>query len=223
MQIENQVPDLLFVAGVVFARGAAVGPVPGPLAAEIDALVARRTAEEFPADIKESVRRLLKRGGFKAAGRNKPASEYLAQAAREGRFPRINNLVDVNNLLSLETYLPISLLDLAAFAGPVVLRYGRPGEKYVFNSSGQEIELEGLICACSDRPLGNPVKDSMAGKLKDRTRDVVGIIYGGRDVEAGRLMGRHVRRFAELLTKYGGAASVETRVVPADRLLSALV
>src|SRR3712207_7695492 len=46
---------------------------------------------------------LLRNGGFRPSGRNKPASEYLAQAAREGRFPRINNLVDVNNLVSLRS------------------------------------------------------------------------------------------------------------------------
>jgi len=92
------------------------------------------------------VRGLLRRGGFKPSGRNKPASEYLAQAAREGRFPRINNLVDVNNLISLESGLPISLLDLAAVGERAEIRYGAPGEKYVFNSGGQEIELAGLIC-----------------------------------------------------------------------------
>src|SRR3954469_9999250 len=89
-------------------RGVAVGPTPGELAARIDGLVARRATDaEFPpAHVKEGVRAMLRCGGFKAPGRNKPSSEYLAQAAREGRFPRINNLVDINNLLSLESGLP---------------------------------------------------------------------------------------------------------------------
>jgi DNA/RNA-binding domain of Phe-tRNA-synthetase-like protein len=162
---------------------------------------------------------LLKRGGFKPSGRNKPASEYLAQAAREGRFPRINNLVDINNLLSLETGLPISILDLRAFAGGVCLRRGKAGEKYVFNGAGQEIELEGLICACGGEggeqsvPLGNPVKDSMAGKLKADTADVLGVIYASLSCEAGRGITAHIDRLGALLKEFGKAATVSTSVL----------
>ena len=218
--VESRVPDASFVAGVVVAAGVKVGPSPAALAGELDELVGRRAKEEFPpAPVKESIRKLLKRGGFKPSGRNKPASEYLAQAAREGRFPRINSLVDINNLLSLETGLPISLLDLKAFGGKALLRYGKPGEKYVFNNAGQELDLEGLLCACGDggapdgAPLGNPVKDSMAGKLKDDTESVLGVLYASLDCEPGRAMAAHVERFALLLKEHGGAREVETAVV----------
>jgi DNA/RNA-binding domain of Phe-tRNA-synthetase-like protein len=151
-----------------------------------------------PAGRGEAVRALLRKGGFKPAGRNKPASEYLAQAAREGRFPLINGLVDANNLLSVETGYPISLLDAEAFASPpmggasvldglghaeAIIRLGAPNERYVFNQSGQEIELEGLICLCSSEagPLGNAVKDSMRAKLKEGSRFVLGCVYAPPD------------------------------------------
>ena len=205
----NLVPDPRFAAGLVIASGAKVAASPSELRRLIEELVARRAAEEFPPpETKEAIRKLLKRGGFKPSGRNKPASEYLAQAAREGRFPFINNLVDINNLLSLETGLPISLLDRRAFADKVSLRYGRPGERYIFNQAGQEIDLEGLICVCGadDLPLGNPVKDSMAGKLKDDTTGVVGVIYADRNCVAARGLAAATERFALLLKEFGGAA-----------------
>lgn len=218
MNIESKVPDPLFVAGVVLARGVRPGPAAPGLERIIDELVLLRSAMEFPpAEVKDPIRKLLKRGGFKPTGRNKPASEYLAQAAREGRFPRINNLVDINNLLSLETGLPISLLDLEAFNGEAVLRCGAVGESYVFNSAGQEIDLEGLICACGadGKPLGNPVKDSMAAKLKDSTTSVIGFIYASSDCEPGRCIAAQARRLGELLKEFGGASEVETSVVKA--------
>jgi len=169
IEIDNSVRDPLFIAGIVIAGGVKVAPTAPGLETLLDELVLRRSAEEFPpASIKDSVRKLLKRGGFKPSGRNKPASEYLAQSSREKRFPRINSLVDVNNLLSLETGLPISLLDLRAFGARAVLRYGKSGERYVFNSAGQEIDLEGLLCVFGRGdspegvPIGNPVKDSLA-------------------------------------------------------------
>ena len=219
--IHNLVCDLAFAAAVVLAEGVRVAPSPPELERLIAELVARRAAEDFPpAPVKEAIRGLLRRGGFKPTGRNKPASEYLAQAAREGRFPRINNLVDINNLLSLETGLPISLLDRRAFAGEVWLRRGRPGERYVFNNAGQEIDLEGLVCVCGGAeaqgaPLGNPVKDSMAGKLKDDTGAALGVIYADAGCAPGRDLAAHAQRFAALLREFGGAGAVSVQVLPA--------
>ena len=220
MIIHNLVPDRSFAAGIVLAEGVRIAaPAPG-LGSLIDGLVARRAGEDFPpAPVKDAIRALLKRGGFKPSGRNKPASEYLAQAAREGRFPRINNLVDVNNLLSLESGLPVSLLDQRAFAGEAWLRCGRPGEEYVFNNAGQKIDLEGLLCVCGGAdgadgiPLGNAVKDSMAAKLKDDTDAVIGVIYASLDCAPGRELAALAERVGALLKEFGGAADVRTQVL----------
>jgi DNA/RNA-binding domain of Phe-tRNA-synthetase-like protein len=221
----NLVPDPAFAAAVVLAEGLRVAPAPEELGKLIDELAARRAAEDFPsAPAKEAVRGLLRRGGFKPTGRNKPASEYLAQAAREGRFPRINNIVDVNNLLSLETGLPISLLDRRAFGEAAWLRRGRPGERYVFNAAGQEIDLEGLVCVCGGdsepegAPLGNPVKDSMTGKVRPDTDAAVGVIYADARCVPERELAAHAERFAQLLRDYGGAASAEVRIVASGGL-----
>jgi DNA/RNA-binding domain of Phe-tRNA-synthetase-like protein len=221
MEIDVRLADREFVGGVVVARGVTVGASPPELSARLDELVARRAADaDFPPPaVKGGVRAMLRRGGFKPSGRNKPASEYLAQAAREGRFPRINNLVDINNLLSLESGLPISLLDLDAVGERVVLRYGTEGERYVFNPAGQEIDLKGLICACraddggASTPLGNAIKDSMAGKLRDATRDVIGVVYATREAASVEVVEGLVREFGELLTRFGGAAALESEVV----------
>jgi DNA/RNA-binding domain of Phe-tRNA-synthetase-like protein len=219
MTVHLRLADPDFLAAVVVARDARVASAPDELAARLDALVARRAAETFPPPhLKDAVRAMLRRGGFKPAGRNKPANEYLAQAARDARFPRINNLVDVNNLLSLESGLPISLLDRAPFGGDAIeIRYGRPGETYVFNAANQEIDLAGLVCTCrpDGPPLGNPIKDSMDGKLKPHTRDVVGVIYGTRSALDESQMQSLATEFADLLKKYGGATETHAQIVSA--------
>jgi DNA/RNA-binding domain of Phe-tRNA-synthetase-like protein len=219
MQIDLRLSDTDFVAGIVIARGVRMGEAPAELARRLGELVARRAGEDFPpAGVKDAVREMLRRGGFKPSGRNKPASEYLAQAAREGRFPRINNLVDVNNLVSLESRLPVSLLDLEVLGERAEIRYGREGESYVFNPAGQAIELKGLVCVCrvegeTSVPVGNPIKDSMAGKLKEGTRGVVGVIYGSRRAVGESEMAAVVERFGAMLKTYGEAEIVEGRVV----------
>src|SRR5271154_7386886 len=48
--------------------------------------------------VRAEVRQLLRHGGFKPAGRSKPASEYLHAASAEGRFPHINAVVDTCNV-----------------------------------------------------------------------------------------------------------------------------
>ena len=219
MNISVSLPDEQFLAGAVVARGLGIHTTPAGLAQKINALVLRRKHEEFPPpEIKTGIRRMLKRGGFSASGRSKPASEYLAQAAREGRFPTINNLVDINNLMSLESGLPISMLDLDVVGTAIELRYGRPGEKYVFNSTGQKIDLDGLICVCrateaGGLPLGNPVKDSMTAKLKENTRDIIAVVYASREAVDDAGMKTLLADFESLLREYGSASDVETRLV----------
>lgn len=213
--LKNELRDHGLLAAVAVATGVVVKPSSDSLRAKIDALVEQRKDAEFPAEIKEAVRNLLKSGGFKPSGRNKPASEYLAQAAREGRFPIINNLVDINNYISLQTGLPISLLDLTSIGDQLLLRFGREGERYVFNSGGQEIELKGLICACNggtDAPLGNAVKDSMVGKIKEHTTDVAAIIYAPNSGDLARVAKDQIETFANLLREEGNATSVDILV-----------
>lgn len=213
MKLTNELQNQGVLIAVAVATDVVVRPSSDSLRAQLDQLIEERKASEFPTqETKDAVRNLLKSGGFKPSGRNKPASEYLAQAAREGRFPIINNLVDINNLVSLRTGLPISLLDTAAIGDHLLIRLGRDGERYVFNSGGQEIELKGLICACNgetDEPLGNAVKDSMKGKIKEHTTNVAAVIYAPNEGELARAAQDHIAAFAELLQSEGNAGSVQ--------------
>jgi DNA/RNA-binding domain of Phe-tRNA-synthetase-like protein len=199
---------------MVTAEVGSISASPDILAGELAALAAKRAAADFPpADIKDAVRGMLRSGGFKPAGRQKPASEYLAQAAREGRFPSINGPVDCNNLLSLETGLPISLLDADEFGGGAIVRICSAGEAYVFNASAQEMDLSGLLCVCAadGTPLGNPVKDSMRGKLKDGTRRLAGFIYAPLGLYSPASLAALGERFAGMLRDHCGAT--DARVV----------
>jgi len=216
MNVVSELKESGLTAGIVRAEGVRPGPSPGELLKRMRALVAERKGQEFPPpELRACIRTLLKKGGFKATGRNKPASEYLAQAAREDRFPFLSNLVDINNYLSLLSGLPISLLDLDAVGSSIVLRLGRPGESFVFNASGQDIDVEGLInvCRAGGAPLGNPVKDSMEAKVGERTTRVVGIIYtSGACTPRDELEG-HCASFATMLRDYGGAGETEVLIV----------
>jgi DNA/RNA-binding domain of Phe-tRNA-synthetase-like protein len=213
LRVEVADPDL--VLGVVEVDGATIGPSSAALAEELDRTVAARGAGPWPPeDVRAAVRDLLRRGGYKPTGRGKPASEFLAQAAARGEFPRIANAVDALNLVSFDTGLPISLLDAdraLADAPGLVVRRGAPGEAYVFNASGQTIDVEGLLCVCREGgpPLGNAVKDSMETKVRPESRRLVAVIFGSRAVAPPPRMSEVAERLAALLRQEtGGTASV---------------
>jgi len=194
----------------------AVAPSPAGLVATLESLARQRAEGDFPPpSIKDPVRAMLRAGGFKPAGRQKPASEYLAQACREGRFPSINAPVDCNNLLSLETGLPISLLDADEFGGAALVRICGTGETYVFNQSGQEMDLAGLLCVGTHDgiPLGNPVKDSMRGKIKGGSRMLAGFIYAPLGLYSPASLEKTGQRFAALLQEHCGARILGMAVV----------
>jgi DNA/RNA-binding domain of Phe-tRNA-synthetase-like protein len=127
--------------------------------------------------VKTAVRDLLRQGGFKPAGRSKPASEYLAGALAE--FPRINAAVDACNEASLRFGLPISVVDLDRAVAPFRIAVAPAGTSYVFNPSGQTIDASGLLCLFdAEGPSGTPVKDAQRTKTHPGTRAVLSIVWG---------------------------------------------
>jgi DNA/RNA-binding domain of Phe-tRNA-synthetase-like protein len=127
------------------------------------------------------VRALLRHGGFKPAGRSKPASEYLHAVQQEGKFPAINAAVDACNVVSLHSGLPISLVDLDRTKGALAVRIADAGTSYPFNPSGQLIDVGGLCCLFdAEGPTGTPVKDAQRTKTHDATRVALSIIWGTR-------------------------------------------
>jgi DNA/RNA-binding domain of Phe-tRNA-synthetase-like protein len=142
--------------------------------------------------IRAAVRDLLRASGFRPSGRSKPSPEYLAGAYAEGRFPRINPLVDLCNVVSLHAALPISLVDAAKLSGPLVIRVAPPGTSYAFNPAGQVLEAAGLLCLWdTSGPSGSPVKDAQRTKTDGSTRVALSVVWGtralpGRASEAAR-------------------------------------
>lgn len=132
---------------------------------------------------KKVVRDLLRHGGFQPAGRSKPSWEYLQRAAEQGRFPSINAAVDANNVASLHGALPISTVDVERLQAP--LRIGIAGDeaRYIFNASGQEIALGGLLCLFDAQgPCANAVKDAQRVKTDENTTQTLSIVWGTRDL-----------------------------------------
>lgn len=166
--------------------------------------------------VRVAVRDLLRHGGFKPAGRSKPASEYLVGALAEHRFPRINALVDACNVASLHSGLPISLVDLDRIDrivrdAPLRIQIAPPGTSYPFNPTGQVIDASGLLCLFDAvGPTGTPVKDAQRTKTHDGTRNAIAIVWGSTAL--GDRTAQTTRWFRSLCASIAGA-TVEDVVI----------
>jgi DNA/RNA-binding domain of Phe-tRNA-synthetase-like protein len=128
---------------------------------------------------KAQIRDLFRHGGFKPNGRNKPCNEYITKVAAQGSFPRISPIVDWTNAGVFHTSLPISTIDLDRGRGPFHVGVAEPGQRYVFNASGQELDLSGLLCLFDvDGPCANAVKDSQRTKTHDGTKRTLTVVWG---------------------------------------------
>ena len=188
----------------------ALGETPSPgwildlLALDAEAPVQRTE------DVRLGVRDMLRHWGHKPAGRGKPAAEYLVRAVGQGALGSINVAVDICNVVSLHAGLSIALVDLDVARPPFRVDRGQEGERYVFNASGQEMELEGLICLFdSEGPCGNPVKDAQRVKTHAGTTHTLTVIWG-----TNQLPGRCAATLSwyhELLERLGAVVRIDRR------------
>ncbi len=150
---------------------------------------------------RRAVRDLLRHGGHRPTGRGKPSSEYLLRAAGEGKLASINPAVDVANAVSLASGIPISVIDLDRVEPPLRIAIPTSGS-YVFNPSGQEISLAGLL-SLADRhgPCANAVKDAQRSKTSPATTRTLSILWGPATEEAA--IEAALAWYGELLAQLG--------------------
>lgn len=131
--------------------------------------------------VRKAVRDLLRHGGYKPTGRGKPSSEYLLAAVAEQALGSINLAVDACNAVSYQSGLPISVVDLDRAAEPLSVAIAEAGTTYVFNASGQVIDVGGLLCLFDGSgPCANAVKDAQRTKTQAGTVRTLSVVWGTR-------------------------------------------
>ncbi|MEX1062628.1 MAG: phenylalanine--tRNA ligase beta subunit-related protein [Balneolaceae bacterium] len=134
-------------------------------------------------DFRIACRDMMRIGSYKPTGRSKPAPEYLLRESGEEKFPRINTVADISNYISLKYLVPVSVWDTEKIEADYWrFRAGREDESYIFNPSGQVIELKDVVTGFvvkNDReiPIVSPVKDSQETKTTGLTRNAAVAVY----------------------------------------------
>src|SRR6201981_1243450 len=141
-----------------------------------------------PRAVLESSAILATRAGYKALGKDparyRGSAEALLRRLIAGKgMPRINNVVDIINLVSVESRLSIGLYDLAHVSGDIIFRAGRAGETYK-GIGKYDLNLEGLPVFCDALgPHGSPTSDSERTMVTSETKHVLAVIisFGGKE------------------------------------------
>jgi len=168
-----------------------------------------------PRAVLESPAILATRAAYKALGKDparyRGSAEALLRRVIAGKgLPRINNVVDVINYVSVESRLSVGLYDLAHVEGDIVFRSGRAGETYK-GIGKYDLNLEGLPVFCDALgPHGSPTSDSERTMVTGITKKIVVIIISFGGTNGLERWGQGV---SEQLKQYASGANLEARVV----------
>jgi DNA/RNA-binding domain of Phe-tRNA-synthetase-like protein len=168
-----------------------------------------------PRAVLESPQILATRAAYKALGKDparyRGSAEALLRRVLAGKgLPRINAVVDIINLVSVESRLPIGLYDLAHVQGDIVFRAGRAGETYK-GIGKYDLNLESLPVFCDALgPHGSPTSDSERTMVTSETKHVLAVIisFGGKEG-----LSRWTLRMSELFAQHASGNSCETQII----------
>ncbi len=123
------------------------------------------------------VRRMYRRIGWEPT-QYRPSSEAMIRRfLKQTGLYRINNIVDLGNIVSTHYHLPMGLYDDEKINGDILLDVGREDEHYQ-GISRDHIRAAGkLILRDEEGIFGNPTADSRRTSITDQTRAVLVIFF----------------------------------------------
>lgn len=144
-------------------------------------------------------------------GRYRVSSEALIRRVRRGdELYRVNSVVDVNNLISIESGLSVGSYDLANIHGTITLRKAEKGEGY--NGIGKDfLDLENLLVLSDDEGIfGCSMSDSTRAMVTKDTKDILVVIYCfENDIDLAALLDNAKNAFL----RFAECQNTETRIV----------
>ena len=138
--------------------------------------------------------------------KTRPSGEALRRRiSRNGKLPRINNVVDIGNLVSADTLVPIGIYDESRFKYPITLRLSNGTENFygIGKKEPEKVAPNIPILVDSEGIVMHiyPHRDSQLTNVIETTKDVLIVGAGVLGVN-NDLVKEATKRVAELLVKY---------------------
>ena len=155
------------------------------------------------------------RAAYKAFGKDpsryRVSSEALIRRIGQGKgLYEVNTVVDVNNLISIESGFSAGSYDADKIGEELTFRIGLPGETYK-GIGKNEINIEALpVLADEEGAIGSSTSDSERAMITEEAQEVLTLVYCFS--ENGDLK-KVLEKGKEYLEKYAGAEEIESWIV----------
>ena len=155
------------------------------------------------------------RHAYKTVGKDprryRGSAEALLRRIIQGKgLYQVNTVVDINNLISLETRHPVGCYDCSQLQAPIVFRIGKAGEAYRGIGKG-DINIENLpVFADRLGAFGSPTSDSQRAPITNDTKDILMIVIAFAGCSK---MENSLEWSIRLLQRYAAASAIETKII----------
>lgn len=145
--------------------------------------------------------------------RYRPSSEALLRRILQGKgIYQINNVVDVNNLISLQTLFPVGAYNFEKIKGDIIFRIGKKNEKY--QGIGKDIiNIENLpVFSDLQGAFGGPTSDSQRTMITSDTKEMLLVIisFSGNP---NSIIDNALALSKNLLERFAYAQNITTEVI----------
>lgn len=147
----------------------------------------------------------------KAPSKYRLSSEALIRRVLQGKdLYKINNIVDINNLISLKSKFPVGSYNIDHLHSPISLMIGKEGEQY--KGIGKDLLNIGNLPVLTDSisGFGSPTSDSERAMITSNVNEILICIYSfsdKTDIETFLKYG------IELLEKFANGKDIKTQII----------
>ena len=155
------------------------------------------------------------RKAYKATGKDPAryrlsAEALIRRAVKDKELYRINNVVDLLNLVSVSTGFSIGGYDAGTISGDIEFGIGEKDEPYEGIGRGP-LNIEGLpVFRDTLGAFGSPTSDSARTSVTGNTKRFLMVIIG---FGANHLLNEAGKQASELLCNFAGAKNMEIQIV----------
>lgn len=143
--------------------------------------------------------------------RYRVSSESLVRRVVKGKgLYKVNNIVDINNLISILSFCPVCAYDLEKIDSEICFKVGEEGEHYEGIGRGQ-INMSNIpVFADKEGLFGSTTSDSVRAMVTENTKRLIMCIVS---FNGGENLGQYIEQCKNLLIKYADGQDVQMKVI----------
>ncbi|MGM9934636.1 MAG: B3/4 domain-containing protein [Clostridium sp.] len=167
--------------------------------------------EELTSDLKIKAAREAYKALGKSPSKYRLSSEALIRRILQGKgIYRVNNIVDINNLISIKSKFPVGSYDVNNIDSHIVLNRAEEGARY--KGIGKDLLNIEFLPVLTDKAghFGSPTSDCERAMITEDAKEILMCIYS---FSGDKELYRYLNEAQELLEKYADGSDFEINII----------